>query len=355
MKNTVKTISTHLFTSLLTLALFFSLMQADLFNKDKEPTSKEPTVQDGVTNTGSKTDMTLQEVAEKVIPSIVTIQVSNMNSVQVTGEGSGIIITEDGSIVTNAHVVDGGQHIKVIDHEGNSYKATLVGIDNSTDLAVLKITAKNLTPATLGDSDTLKVADQVMAVGNPGGLKFSSSVTIGYVSALNRPTEANQSYVMNSIQTDAAINPGNSGGALVNTRGEVIGINSSKIVKEGYEGLGFAIPINTAKPIIDSLNEHGFVKDRATIGISYQFLDETSAQFYDLVPGMYIHETTTENAAQVLQQGDIITEIEKQKITDPNIVTTILKEKKPGDKLTLKVFRDQKEITVSLVLSENTQ
>lgn len=354
MKNTIKTISTHLFTSLLTLALFFVLIQAEVM-----PITNNKTPNDNITDNIKPTDtgdkLTLQQIAEQVIPSIVTIQVSDMSSVQVTGEGSGIILTQDGTIATNAHVIEGGQHIKVIDHEGKSYKATVVGSDKNTDIAVIKIAAEDLKPATLGDSDTLKVADQVMAIGNPGGLKFSSSVTIGYVSALNRPTEATRNYIMNSIQTDAAINPGNSGGALVNDKGEVIGINASKIVKDGYEGLGFAIPINTAKPVIESLSEHGFVKDRATIGISYQLLDETSAQFYDLVPGMYIHETTTENAAKVLQEGDIITEIEGKKITEPNIVTSLLNELKPGDKINLKVYRNNKEIKVTLILSENTQ
>lgn len=348
MKNTLKTIATHLLTSLLSLALFVSFTQTQI-----TPQEKTPAQTDNVSTQNN--DMTLQEVAEKVIPSIVTIQVSGLASVEVTGEGSGIILSETGLIATNAHVVDEGQNIKVIDYQGSTYKASVIGLDKNTDLALLKIAAKDLTPATLGDSDSLKVADQVMAIGNPGGLKFSSSVTIGYVSALNRPTKAQQYHVMNSIQTDAAINPGNSGGALVNTKGEVIGINSSKIVKEGFEGLGFAIPINTAKPILESLKEYGYVKDRATIGISYQFLDKTSAQFYDLPVGMYVHQTTTENAAKVLKEGDIIIEVEGQQITDPAVVTSLLNSKKPEDVLEMKVYRDSKEISVKIQLSENSQ
>ena len=180
------------------------------------------------------------------------------------GEGSGIIFSEDGYIVTNAHVVDGATSLKAILSDGTTYEAELVGSDTLTDLAVLKIDATGLQAAEFGSSEDLRVADQVMAIGNPGGYQLNSSVTIGYVSALNRAiSNSSTGYTMEYIQTDAAINPGNSGGALVNQYGQVVGINSAKISATGYEGLGFAIPAETAQPVISDLIEYGYVKDRA--------------------------------------------------------------------------------------------
>ena len=166
------------------------------------------------------------------------------SEVSPAGEGSGVIFSEDGYIVTNQHVVDGATSLKVVTSDGTSYEAQLVGEDTQTDLAVLKIEAEGLTPAEFGSSEDLQVADEVMAIGNPGGLQLSSSVTMGYVSALNRAvTNSETGYTLNCIQTDAAINPGNSGGALVDMNGHVVGINSSKIAAVDYEGLGFAIPL----------------------------------------------------------------------------------------------------------------
>lgn len=211
--------------------------------------------------------MTQQEVAAKVIPSVVCIQNYQQSDLQQglstqgwgrnsygdsseesseedsavspASEGSGIIATSDGYIITNAHVVDGADSLKVITSDGQTYEAELIGSDSMTDLAVIKIEATGLTAAEFGSSDDLVVADPVIAIGNPGGLQFNSTVTIGYVSALNRSvTNSETGYTMECIQTDAAINPGNSGGALVNMYGQVIGINSSKIVATGYEGLG---------------------------------------------------------------------------------------------------------------------
>ncbi|HIU30653.1 MAG TPA: trypsin-like peptidase domain-containing protein, partial [Candidatus Caccousia avistercoris] len=215
-----------------------------------------------VTQTTTSGELSLNEIAQKVIPSVVCIQNFQRTSQstffgygqqqedsteeQDAGEGSGIIATSDGYIITNAHVVEGADSLKVVLYDGSTYEAELIGSDSVTDLAVVKIEAANLVPATFGSSSDLQVADQVMAVGNPGGLQLSSSVTVGYVSALDRTITSEDGYTMNCIQTDAAINPGNSGGALVNKYGQVVGINSSKIAATGYEGLGFAIPIDDA-------------------------------------------------------------------------------------------------------------
>ncbi|MBE6829330.1 MAG: trypsin-like serine protease, partial [Ruminococcaceae bacterium] len=215
----------------------------------------------------------------------------------------------------------------------------LVGSDSVTDLAVIKVDAKGLTAAEFGSSDDLKVADTVMAIGNPGGLEFNSSVTIGYVSALNREiTNSDTGYTMKCIQTDAAINPGNSGGALVNMYGQVVGINSSKIVATGYEGLGFSIPINVAQPIISDLKQYGYVKDRAVLGISGQFIDTMTSRFYNLPVGMYVGSVTNPEVTSAgIKKGDVITKIDGKDVTSQNVITNVITGKKPGDTVTLNV------------------
>lgn len=326
-------------------------------------------------------DMTQQEVAAKVLPSVVCIQNyqqasfqqglsmpgwgNNQNSTQQetrdsevspTSEGSGIIATSDGYIITNAHVVDGADSLKVITSDGKTYEAELIGSDSMTDLAVIKVDAEGLTAAEFGSSSDLVVADPVIAIGNPGGLQ--SSVTIGYVSALNRPvTSSDTGYTMNCIQTDAAINPGNSGGALVNMYGQVIGINSSKIVATGYEGLGFAIPIDDALPIISNLKDYGYVKDRAMLGISGQYLDSWTANFYGLPSGMYVAEVNNESVSNAgVQRGDVITKIDDEEITSANTISNYIAKKKPGDEVTLTITRSltNKTFTCKVTLTEST-
>ena len=326
-------------------------------------------------------DMTQQEVAAKVLPSVVCIQNyqqasfqqglsmqgwgNNQNSTQQetrdsevspTSEGSGIIATSDGYIITNAHVVDGADSLKVITSDGKTYEAELIGSDSMTDLAVIKVDAEGLTAAEFGSSSDLVVADPVIAIGNPGGLQ--STVTVGYVSALNRPvTSSDTGYTMNCIQTDAAINPGNSGGALVNMYGQVIGINSSKIVATGYEGLGFAIPIDDALPIISNLKDYGYVKDRAMLGISGQYLDSWTANFYGLPSGMYVAEVNNESVSDAgVQQGDVITKIDDEEITSANTISNYIAKKKPGDEVTLTITRSltNKTFTCKVTLTEST-
>lgn len=306
-------------------------------------------------------ELTPQEVAKKVIPSVVCIQNyqrSNNNSmfffgggaqsgdagdeVSPASEGSGIIATSDGYIITNAHVVEGASSLKVILSDGTSYEAQLVGSDSITDLAVIKIDATGLQAAEFGSSGDLEVGDSVMAIGNPGGLELSSSVTQGIVSALNRQiTNSETGYTMDCIQTDTAINPGNSGGALVNMYGQVVGINSSKIVAEGYEGLGFAIPIDDAQSVISNLKEYGYVKDRAVLGITGQYLDSMSARFYGLTPGMYVASISNESVSNAgITQGCIITKIDDTDITSSSTITSYVSKLKPGDKVTLTVVND---------------
>lgn len=316
--------------------------------------------------------LTAQQIAKKVIPSVVCIQNyqvsqslnlqrrsgSDETAVSPTSEGSGIITTSDGYIVTNAHVVSGADSLKVILSDGKSYEAKLIGSDTVTDLAVVKIEASGLTAAELGTSSSLQVADTVMAIGNPGGLEFNSSVTIGYVSALNREiTNSENGYTMKCIQTDAAINPGNSGGALVNSAGQVIGINSSKIVAQGYEGLGFAIPMDDARPIIDDLKKYGYVKDRAMLGISGQFVDTMISRFYGLPVGYYVSSVSNPSVnASGIQAGDVITKIDGKDINSSSVLTSAIASKKPGETVSLSVSRTKtgKTFTATVTLAQST-
>lgn len=330
--------------------------------------------EDGSTASQTTTtgELSLNEIAEKVIPSVVCVQNYQKTNQgyyfgqipdteaeeEDAGEGSGIIATSDGYIITNAHVVDGADSLKVVLYDGSTYEATLVGSDNVTDLAVIKIEATNLVPATFGSSEDLEVADQVMAIGNPGGLQFSSSVTVGYVSALNRPITTEDGYTMECIQTDAAINPGNSGGALVNMYGQVVGINSSKIAATGYEGLGFAIPIDTAQPIISSLKEYGYVKDRAVLGITGQYIDSMTARFYGYpTAGMYVASVTNPSVSSAgITQGCLITKIDDVTVDSQSAITSYLVSKKAGDTVTLEVYNglSQQTFTVEVTLAEST-
>ena len=269
-----------------------------------------------------------------------------------------IIISEDGYIVTNQHVVSGASNLEVVTSDGVSYEATLVGEDTQTDLAVIKIDATGLTAAEFAASDDLQVGDEVMAVGNPGGLQLSSSVTFGYVSALNRPvTNGDTGYTINCIQTDAAINPGNSGGALVDMNGRVVGINSSKIAATEYEGLGFAIPSDTVQPIVSDLIDYGYVKDRPMLGITGTFLNALQATWNNVPSGFLVNEVSSEEATKSgLQRNDIITAIDDTQVTSANTIATYIADKKPGDTVTLTVYRytTGESLQIELVLSENT-
>ena len=274
------------------------------------------------------------------------------------GEGSGVIFSEDGYIVTNQHVVDGATSLKVVTSDGTSYEAQLVGEDTQTDLAVIKIDATGLTAAEFADSADLQVGDEVMAVGNPGGLQLSSSVTFGYVSALNRPvTNSDTGYTINCIQTDAAINPGNSGGALVDMNGRVVGINSSKIAATEYEGLGFAIPSDRVQPIVSDLMKYGYVQDRPMLGITGQYLNALQAAWNNVPSGFLVGEVNSEEATRSgLQANDIITAIGDTQVTSAGTIATYIADMKPGDTVTLTVYRSssQSNAEVELVLSENT-
>ena len=371
--------------SLGSVGVFAALIQTGVVNvqnpEDASKTAaftiyKQADTGEDTTPTVTQEGMTAQEIAQKLIPSVVCVQNYQVtqqmpwylgtaydeesgSEVSPAGEGSGVIFSEDGYIVTNQHVVDGATSLSVVTSDGTSYEAKLVGEDTQTDLAVLKIEAEGLTPAEFGSSEDLQVADEVMAIGNPGGLQLSSSVTMGYVSALNRAvTNSETGYTLNCIQTDAAINPGNSGGALVDMNGHVVGINSSKIAAVDYEGLGFAIPSDTVQPVVSDLIEYGYVKDRPMLGITGSYIDRLSAGFYGLSQGYYVAEVVTDNAkASGLQQYDVITAIDDTQVTSASTISNYISNKKPGDTVTLTVDRalaGEQGITIQLVLSENT-
>lgn len=309
-------------------------------------------------------------VASKVRPSIVGIEVEySVNSIfyknksTATAAGSGIIISEDGYILTNNHIVNSsstsyyyelGKANKVtvtLYNDSTKYDATIVGTDSQTDLAVIKIEKNGLKAAELGDSDAVQVGEFAMAIGNPLGL--ADSVTAGIVSAVNREVsdQDGNSYV--AIQTDASINSGNSGGALVNSKGQVIGVNTLKLSGTGVEGVGFAIPINSTKEIYEQLIQYNKVK-RPYIGIGGYDLDEQTAENNNLVVGIYIKPIEDFSAGEKagLKIGDVIVEVDGTKVTKMDELNAIKNQKQIGDTLKLKVFREGKEKEITVTLQE---
>ncbi len=291
-------------------------------------------------------------IAEVVSPSIVEILTFDENENDPKGNGSGIIIDSEGIIITNSHVIVGSSKIKVkLLSTLNTYDAEIIGRDSKTDLAVIKISAdERLIPAELGNSDYVQLGEQVMAIGNPGGL--SGSITGGYVSGLNRMIKTDSTgYEMNCIQTDAAISPGNSGGALVNMYGQIIGITSSKYVNSSFEGLGFAITINEAKPIIEELIENGHISGRFKIGISFIETELISTEEEPIPEGIIIDKITEDAdiAKSGLKAGDIITKIEDTPIHDYDSLMSVIKkyEFKANDIVNATVIRINEDNTQS--------
>lgn len=304
--------------------------------------------------------LTVPQIAKQVTPSVVGVSAyQNARFYEPISVGSGIVMTEDGYIITNAHVVAGGMKFKVQLFDSTPYDAVLIGADNATDLAVLKIDVEGLTPAVFGDSDQIEVGETVVAIGNPSGSELASSVTKGIVSAVNRRiTTENYDFVY--IQTDAAINPGNSGGALINEYGQVIGINSSKIIASGYEGIGFAIPVTSAKPILDDLITNGRVTGRAMLGIGCELVTEADSVRYGIPMGLEIKEVyeRSDLKNKDVQMGDILMELDGVRVYTLPDVQRLLKERDVGDTVTLKLYRristvESKEIIVEAVLIEN--
>ena len=291
-----------------------------------------------------------KEVYQKVAPSVVGIVATapsdssdGESEQEVTDQGSGIIATSDGYIITNSHVVNDSRSTKVtvVTRDDVEYDGVVVGYDRTTDLAIIKIDAEGLTPAEFGDVGQMSIGDTVLAIGNPGGLDFASSMTRGIISALDRRLESSSENGMTYIQTDAAINPGNSGGALVNTYGQVIGINSSKLVAEDYEGMGFAIPVSRAEQILNSLMNVGYVEGRTRLGITGRDLSEQEAQFYDVPMGFLILEIDEDSDITTAggAVGDIICGVDGQEVSNLSEISAVLLNYSPGDQITLTLYR----------------
>ena len=316
-------------------------------------------------NIDGQTTLTLPEIYATNVGSTVGITTELVTTnywgqpVSEAAAGSGFVISSDGYILTNYHVIDGADSIEVAFINGDSYEAQLVGGDEEQDIALLKIEATGLTPVVLGDSSTLHVGDQVAAIGNPLG-ELTYSFTVGYVSALDRNITMSDGEVMNMIQTDTAINSGNSGGPLFNQYGEVVGITSAKLSSSGssgeatIEGLGFAIPINDIKDMVTSIIEHGYVTGKPSMGTTVATVTQTDAQRYGWPVGVYVNSVEEGSAAEKagLQQGDIITAIDDTEITQISDLKGALKNYKAGDTATLTLDRNGKTDTVQITFDE---
>ena len=302
-------------------------------------------------------------VAKSVGPAVVGITNKAVardlfnRAVETEGVGSGVIFRKDGYIVTNNHVIAGSKELIVSLSDGNTVNGELVGADEMTDIAVIKVNAKDLPVATFGNSDDVMVGEPAIAIGNPMGLEFQGSVTVGVISALNRTLELNDRRVK-LLQTDAAISPGNSGGALVNADGEIIGINSAKLATNGVEGMGFAIPINTVQTIINELMEKGYVA-RPYLGVTI-FDKQTAARYgYSLSidKGVYVFQISIGSPADKagLQRGDIILAVDDKEVNSVTEVRNDIAARKIGDKVKIKFDRDGKESVVEVELKEIPQ
>lgn len=313
--------------------------------------------------TSANADGTLSgaQIYEKVSPSVVSVQAVSLTS-GTGGTGSGVIMSEDGYIITNNHVVVNEEtgvqveKVTVILSDGTSLPAEIVGRDEETDLAVLKVTTdQKLQAAEFGDSTALKPGEDVYAIGSPGGVTLANTITGGHISALNRDITISDR-VMSLIQTDAAINPGNSGGALINAYGQVVGITSAKIGGSNYEGLGFAIPMDTAKEIVDQLIQIGYIAGRPQIGLSGQNLTERQAAAYDVPQGVLIAsiDSRSNAAAAGVKANDIIIGVNGKDITTMDEVNEAKGDMKAGETITLKLYRMStgKTLTVSFALND---
>lgn len=290
-------------------------------------------------------------IYQKVAPCVVSVlNYKNSSDLQYTSEGSGVIMSEDGFIITNAHVIEGAEIIKIVLNNENDdvFTATKENFwyDTYTDLGVVKINTTGLPVAEFGDADDILIGEDIYAIGNPGGMQFKASITGGIVSYKYRPYEAvaNSGYTINSIQVDAPINPGNSGGALVNMFGQVIGINSAKIADVNFEGMGFAISINDALPVVSELITKHYVSGRPAIGITYQLLTGyrvyAGNKWVTLTGAMIVSiRTESDMLAKGLAEKDVITHIDNIALTSSSQITTALKGKKAGDTITIKYLK----------------
>lgn len=312
------------------------------------------------TNANGVGQMSVPDIYDKVSPAVVSIVVTSqtgngmLQSSAKTGSGSGVILSADGYIVTNNHVVDGASIITVKTIANQTLDAQVVGKDARTDLAVLKVECDQTLPfAELGNSSTLRVGDMALAIGNPLQEALASTLTVGYISAINR-TMVIEDRQMTMLQTDAAINPGNSGGALINVYGQVIGINTAKSTGYDIEGLGFAIPINEAIPVIESIIEHGYVKGRPLVGITGIDVTEQIAKANNLPIGVYVQSVVEGGAAASggMKPGDVILKFDGKNVKSIDEINELRDAHKVGDKVEVVVSRNGDKKTLTITLQE---
>lgn len=320
-----------------------------------EQTPSLPGAENYLTEAGDA--LSLQAIYEKSIPSVASI-ICELRGGFATG--TGIVMSEDGYVITNFHVIDGATSIQVLLYDNQYYEAELIGGDEPTDLAVLKIQADDLIPAEFGDSDVLRVGDQVVAIGDPLGTELRGTMTDGIVSAINRDLEINGRH-MTLIQTNAALNSGNSGGPLINCYGQVIGINTVKM--SGYtstatvEGLGFAIPVSIAKPIIDELISRGYISGRPAIGIEGVTLDMRTQFFYDLPSGIGVIsvEEGSDAEAKGLLPDDVIVSFNGERVNTVEELAAAREGCAAGDTVDLIIFRNGTYYELPVVLMDQVR
>ncbi|MBE6797163.1 MAG: PDZ domain-containing protein [Ruminococcaceae bacterium] len=357
-----------------TTALGAVFLSGNLF-KDQEKGNTVVVTDDGKQQIISeiKVDETvssvIEAVAKKVTPSVVGIATTASTNnffgggSETTGEGSGIIYSKDGYIITNYHVIESAVNsssskieVYLSSNTEKAYTASVVGYNISHDLAVIKITADNLVPIELADADSLRVGQYVAAIGSPGGLDFMGSVTYGIISGLNRViSDSSTGSAVELIQTDAAINPGNSGGALVNIEGKLIGVNSSKIAATEYEGMGFAIPVDTVKTICDNIIAN---KDTPNPYIGVTISDRYSADDLKQLgyPVGAVVSSVIKNGPAYeagIRRGDIITSFNGKALKDYTELSDLVAATKPGDKVSVKIYRSGKYYTTKIKIASN--
>ena len=306
---------------------------------------------ESVENIPQEGGMSLQDIYQQNILSVVSISTSH-------GTGTGVILSADGYIVTNAHVVEDAPSIAIRLTDDRDFSAQLIGCDTVSDLAVLRIDARDLLPAQFGDSDILRVGDSVAAIGDPLGVDLRGTYTDGIISAINRDVNMN-GRTMTLIQTNAALNSGNSGGPLINCYGQVIGINTMKIGafsdSAGVEGIGFAIPSATVKDIVSQLIAQGYVSGRPTLGVLGESLPLFYQHYYRLPAGLYITEVKPGSAAEKcgMEKGDILISVNESRITDFDSLQTAILGYEVGDTVTVTVYREGQTATAQVVLTED--
>ena len=302
-----------------------------------------------VDNIPQEGGMGLQEIYDKNIPSVVSVTCTLDGG---SSTGTGVVLSQQGYLVTNAHVIEGAQEIQILLTDGRTLKAQCVGADSFSDLAVLYVNAKDLTPAEFGDSGEARVGDAVVAIGDPLGVSLRGTMTDGIISAINRNVVTN-GRTMTLIQTNAALNSGNSGGPLINCHGQVIGINTMKIGTfsdtAGVEGLGFAIPSATVKEVVDQIIRQGYVSGRPALPLTGGWVSSFNQQFRGLPAGLYI---TGASADSGIRPKDILLSIDGVRVTKQDELNTVLYAHQPGDTVVLVLYRSGKQYTVNITLTE---